>query len=165
MAGIIFSPDRSAVLLTKRRDVPVWVLPGGGIDPKEPPEKAVVREILEETGFTVKVDRLVGDYIPLNRLSKKTHLYECAILSGKASLSNETSGIHFFPLQNLPILPPPYLDWIRDAELRLPPVQKKITSVTYYALMKNLLLHPFLVFRFILSRLGLAINSKHPQRD
>jgi 8-oxo-dGTP pyrophosphatase MutT (NUDIX family) len=159
VTGIIFSPDRNSVLLIKRRDVPVWVLPGGGIDANESPENAVEREILEETGFTVKVDRLVGDYIPINRLSKRTHLYECTILAGEPTLSSETKGVRFIPLSQLPPLPPPYLDWISDSVLQLPPVQKKLSSVSYYALLKNLIAHPILVIRFLLARAGLAINS------
>ncbi len=160
VAGIIFSPDRSSVLLIQRRDIPVWVLPGGGIDLGESAKEAVVREILEETGFTVKVDRLVGDYIPINRLSKRTHLYECAILQGEPTLGSETRGIRFFSLDSLPPLPPPYLEWIQDGHLQSAPIQKKLTSVNYFTLIKNLILHPILVIRFLLSRIGLNINSK-----
>jgi len=159
VAGIVFSPDRTSVLLIQRRDVPVWVLPGGGIDPDEKPEEAASREILEETGFTVKASRLVGDYLPINRLAKRTHLYECVILSGSPALSAETRGVRFFPLNQLPPLPPPYLNWIEDALLEAPPLQKKLTSVTYLVLFKNLLLHPILVLRFLLARIGLSINS------
>ncbi len=159
VAGIVFSPDRNSLLLIKRRDVPVWVLPGGGIDPDESAEGAVVREILEETGFTVKIERLVGDYIPINRLAKRTFLYECSILSGKAALSSETRGVRFFPLNQLPPLPPPYSEWVADGQSRLPPIQKYLTSVNYFTLTKNFILHPILVIRFILSRLGLQINS------
>ncbi len=160
VAGAVFSKDRTSILLIKRRDVPVWVLPGGGIDPEETPENAIAREILEETGFTVKADRLVGDYIPINRLSKRTHLFECTIQGGQAKISDETRGIQFFPLQKLPPLPPPYLEWIHDALEIRPHVQKKLVTVTYSALAKNLILHPILVIRFLLSRLGLTINSK-----
>jgi len=161
VAGIVFSPDRDFVLLIQRRDVPVWVLPGGGIEPSEPPEAAIIREILEETGFTVKIDRLVGDYFPINRLAKHTHLYECSILSGKPTPSSESKNVHFFPLASLPkLLPPPYLEWIRDAKLQAPPLKKSLTSVTYWTLLKNLFLHPVLTFRFLLARLGLAINTK-----
>jgi 8-oxo-dGTP pyrophosphatase MutT (NUDIX family) len=160
VAGAIFSPDRCAILLIKRRDVPVWVLPGGGIDSGEIPENAIVREILEETGFTVKIDRLVADYIPLNLLAKRTHLFECSILKGKPEITSETRGIQFFPLDRLPPLPPPYLEWIKDARKNLPPFQKNLTSVTYFSLVKNLILHPILVIRFLLSRIGLTINSK-----
>ena len=158
VAGIVFSPDRTGVLLILRRDVPVWVLPGGGIDPNESPQDAVVREILEETGFTVKAQRLVGDYIPINRLSKRTHLFECSVLSGSPALSDETRGVRFFPLKELPPLPPPYLDWIEDSAKQLPPIQRKLTSVNYFTLIKNFILHPILVIRFILARLGLSIN-------
>lgn len=160
VAGAVFSPDRTSILLIKRRDVPVWVLPGGGIDAAESPEEAIVREILEETGFTVKVDRLVGDYIPINRLSKRTHLFECTILEGKAALSSETCGVDFFPLTRLPPLPPPYLEWVDDAKKTNPPLQKKLVSVNYFSLIKNLILHPILVIRFLLARIGLTINSK-----
>lgn len=160
VAGVLFSPDRTSILLIKRRDVPVWVLPGGGIDPGESPEEAVVREILEETGFTVKMDRLVGDYIPINRLTKRTHLYECVILDGSPTIGSETRDIRFFPLDKLPLLPPPYLEWIQDAYPRNLPIQKRLVSVNYWTLIKNFILHPTLVIRFLLSRIGLNINSK-----
>lgn len=35
----------------------VWETPGGGIDRKESPQEAIAREVLEETGLTVKVGR------------------------------------------------------------------------------------------------------------
>ena len=66
VAGTIFSLHRDAILLIKRRDVPVWVLPGGGVELNESPVDAIIREIVEETGFTVKVDRFVGLYTPVN---------------------------------------------------------------------------------------------------
>lgn len=146
--------------MIQRRDVPVWVLPGGGIEPLELPEDAVVREILEETGFTVKAVRLVGAYLPINRLAKHTHLYECTVLKGRPTLSNESKGVQFFPLDKLPkLLPPPYREWIQDAQLQTPPLKKLLTSVTYTVLLKNFLCHPILVFRFFLARLGWAINT------
>lgn len=160
VAGAIFSLDRSSVLLIQRRDVPVWVLPGGGIDPGENSEMAIVREIFEETGFTVKVDRQVGRYLPENRLTRCTDVFECSILSGNMRITSETRDIQFFSLKALPsLIPPPFREWIEEAKEIKTPVIKKLTGVTYRTLAKNLLLHPILVLRFLLARAGFAINS------
>lgn len=160
IAGIIFSKDRKEVLLIQRRDVPVWVLPGGGIEPGESPEEAVLREIFEETGFCVANPRLVGTYTPINRLTKLTNLYECTITSGKASIGPETRNIRFFPINCLPkLIPPPYPLWIEDAASLSPPFKKRLENVTYSALFKYLITHPILVIRFILARLGIPLNN------
>jgi ADP-ribose pyrophosphatase YjhB (NUDIX family) len=37
----------------------VWTLPGGGLDFGEPPARAVLRELEEETGFAGEIERLV----------------------------------------------------------------------------------------------------------
>ena len=47
----IFDSARKKILLTKRRDIPVWVFPGGKIEANETPETCAVRECKEETGF------------------------------------------------------------------------------------------------------------------
>lgn len=161
IAGIVFSPDRTSVLLILRRDVPVWVLPGGGIEPNETPEQAVVREILEETGFEVKVDRLVGRYYPVNRLSKRTLLFECSVLGGSAQVSSETRGVKFISLDRLPPMPPPYLEWVTDAVIKKEPVSKHLHSVNYLKLAQHAITHPVLVLRFLLARMGLSINTNN----
>lgn len=162
IAGAVFSPDRKSILLIQRRDVPVWVLPGGGLEAGENGEEAVIREILEETGFRVKVTRLVAIYIPINRLARHTHLYECEIIGGSASLSSETRNVQFYQLDALPkLIPPPYHEWIEDAFQKKDTIEKALTSVTYTTLIKNFIFHPTLVVRFLLARAGLSINSKN----
>ena len=149
VAGAIFSKNREKILLVKRKDVPVWVLPGGGIDFGESSESAVIREILEETGFTVKVKRLVALYLPVNSLTKPTHLYECEVLDGAPTPSDETTAVVFFPLDAIPKhIPPPFREWIFDAHKEVPFFTKKLTWVNYKTLFKNLILHPILVFKF-----------------
>ena len=160
VAGAIFSPDRSSILLILRRDVPVWVLPGGGIDPGETPEQAVIREILEETGLTVKIDRLVGRYYPMNRLAKRTLVYECSVTGGKIESTDETRGAQFFCLTALPPQPPPYPEWIKEALALQQPVERTLTSINYATLCHYALTHPLLVLRFLLSRVGWAMNTR-----
>jgi len=158
--GAVFTSDRKSVLLIQRCDVPVWTLPGGGVELNESPEEAIVREIAEETGFTVQLQRLVGVYTPINKLAKHTHVYECIILKGSPSTSSETRAVQFFPLECLPkLIPPPYREWITDALLMAPPIYKALSSVTYFTLFKNFFLHPILVIRFLLARIGWTINS------
>ena len=52
-----------AVLLTHQAEpVPEYQLPGGGIDPGEHPLPALHREVREETGWTIAVDRRLGAF-------------------------------------------------------------------------------------------------------
>ena len=43
--GLIFTNDYKQILLVKRRDVPVWDLPCGGMNEEESPEECVIREV------------------------------------------------------------------------------------------------------------------------
>jgi ADP-ribose pyrophosphatase YjhB (NUDIX family) len=50
------------ILLTRRADNGQWCLPGGGMEAGESAAEACEREVLEETGLSVCVKRLVGIY-------------------------------------------------------------------------------------------------------
>lgn len=50
------------VLLIQREDAAVWGLPGGQVEPSESVAQAARREVREETGLIVRLDRLVGVY-------------------------------------------------------------------------------------------------------
>ncbi len=157
--GIVFNKDRTEVLLIKRRDIPVWVLPGGGLDPGELPEVGAVREVLEESGFQTKVVRKVAEYLPVNKMTKLSHFFECQIVSGSAKTGAESKEVGFFPLNDLPELPPPYRGWIEDAAANHPTMlRKKIEGVTYWIFLKLLISHPILVGRYLLTKLGIHIN-------
>ena len=54
--------EAQQVLLVLRRDIRIWALPGGGVEPDETWEQAAIRETLEETGYEVAIRRYVGEY-------------------------------------------------------------------------------------------------------
>lgn len=160
VCGILFSKDRQQVLLVKRRDIPVWVLPGGGKEVNETPQDGATREFEEETGLQVSVVRQVALYLPVNKLTQLTHFFECEIVGGQMCATEETQGIQFFPLNALPLLPPPYAGWIADAVACHPHVLRKpVEGVSYWVLLKLLLLHPLLVSRYLLTKIGIHLND------
>lgn len=158
--GIIFNEDRTHILVIQRNDVPVWVLPGGGIDRGEQPEEAIVREVFEETGLRVRVCRKVAEYTPINRLAYPTFVFECQRIEGELSTGAETHDLGFYPIAALPssffVL---HQEWLQDA-LKYEPfvIKKKLDSVTYFALFKFFLKHPILLLRFAMTCLGFPIN-------
>jgi 8-oxo-dGTP pyrophosphatase MutT (NUDIX family) len=54
--------DEGRILMQKRADNGLWVLPGGGMDLTESVPQAAVREVKEETGYDVEVTGMVGLY-------------------------------------------------------------------------------------------------------
>jgi 8-oxo-dGTP diphosphatase len=85
------SPDR-----TERH----WTLPGGKVEHGEDPFDAVVREVAEETGYAVEVERLLGvdsraHHVPWGGTAG-TDLHRVAIVYGvratAGELRSETSG-------------------------------------------------------------------------
>ena len=61
--GAIVADGRGRLLMIKRGHEPgagLWSIPGGRIEPGETDAEAVAREMIEETGLTVEVGRLVG---------------------------------------------------------------------------------------------------------
>ncbi len=59
--GILLD-EQQCVLLCHRRDFDLWNLPGGGLEANESPWEGAIREVREETGLAVVIERLVGVY-------------------------------------------------------------------------------------------------------
>jgi 8-oxo-dGTP diphosphatase len=61
--GAIIIDSGGRLLLIRRGHEPgrgLWSVPGGRIEPGESDEQAVIREVREETGLSVRVGRLIG---------------------------------------------------------------------------------------------------------
>jgi ADP-ribose pyrophosphatase YjhB (NUDIX family) len=99
------------ILLVQERSDGGWTMPGGWADVGDAPSAMVTREVLEESGFEVRVEKLVAVYdanrVPGVRM-EFYHAYKliflCTITGGEARPSNETSAVDFFDLEHLPPL-------------------------------------------------------------
>ncbi len=65
----------------KRGDI-VWNFPGGGVEEGENFEQACLREVLEETGYTVKIIRSLFQ-------SKEKQTFLCELISGTLSIEDD----------------------------------------------------------------------------
>ena len=91
------------VLLVKRRDLPIWDLPGGHLDLEESEFECAVREAYEETGLVVKPEYLIGKYV-IEELDDTQFVYKSNIEGGELIESGpETKGLRYFNLNCLPL--------------------------------------------------------------
>lgn len=92
-------------LLVKRKDVPVWVIPGGTAEVGESPRHTAAREFFEETGVSVDHAslRLAVRYTPirLGRRNKYTFIAKIDT-SQQPKITHESSAFGFFSLDSLP---------------------------------------------------------------
>lgn len=157
--GIIFDNTKKQILLVKRRDMPVWVLPGGCIENNETPEQAVMREVNEETGYLVNVIKKVGEYT-YSKKNKLNHTYICEINGGKVSLSSESKSVDYFNLNHLPDLISPYAPkMINDALLDNTEIVKYQFENLPLTIKLKALFHPWAFFKYLLVQLGIHWNT------
>jgi len=80
------------MLLVRHANRDVWATPGGAIEPDEPPQDAVVREVWEEIGLTVEPTRLRGvfhgpefrvRYENGDEVAYVISIFECRYLGGE----------------------------------------------------------------------------------
>lgn len=93
VAGIVVRDD-DRVLVIKRDDSGHWEAPGGVLELNESFEAGVRREVLEETGLAVTVERLTGVYKNL------THgivalVYRCRPARGEPHATEEAREIRW----------------------------------------------------------------------
>lgn len=97
------------ILLIQERTDGKWAMPGGWADLGNAPASVAEREVWEESGYRVKAEKVVA-VIDANRIEPMEFyhafkiIFLCRLIDGEPRTSNETMGVGFFDLNNLPPL-------------------------------------------------------------
>jgi len=97
------------ILLIQEQADGCWAMPGGWADIGDFPAKTVEREVFEESGYRVHVDKVIAvidanHVAPLEFYHAYKLIFQCSILSGQPQISHETLAVDFFDMSNLPPL-------------------------------------------------------------
>jgi len=98
--GIILD-ETGRVLLCHRTDQDLWNLPGGGLEAGEAPWDGCIREVREETGFDVVIEKLTGLYFKPTE-EELAIAFRCRIIGGKMTLNDEADQIKYFAFEDFP---------------------------------------------------------------
>jgi ADP-ribose pyrophosphatase YjhB (NUDIX family) len=91
VAGIVVRED-GRILAIQRRDTARWEPPGGILELDETFEHGVRREVAEETGVTVEVERLTGAYKNLSR-GVVALVFRCHPVTGEPTPTDESQRV------------------------------------------------------------------------
>jgi 8-oxo-dGTP pyrophosphatase MutT (NUDIX family) len=124
--GLILSPTVGAVihdhqgrlLLQEKSSGEAWSLPAGGIELGESPQEAIVREVMEETGYAIRIDGILGvfggrafryTYPNGDQVEYVATLFQCRIIGGSGIPRDaETKSTQYFARHEMPGLALPY---------------------------------------------------------
>ncbi len=104
-AHLLAFDGKKSFLLIKRKDIPVWVIPGGTRERSETAAETAAREFFEETGIQVPSDqiKLRAIYTPVGRTNKAKLLFTYHFeKTPEPKLTSESQDFGFFTLQRLP---------------------------------------------------------------
>lgn len=101
--------DRGKVLLARRAHTPMrgkWTLPGGAVELGETSAQAIVREVREETGLSVRPVALVEIVDRIDRRAGRVRFHYviadflCRVEGGQAQASSDASAVQWLrPMQ------------------------------------------------------------------
>jgi 8-oxo-dGTP diphosphatase len=127
MSGVmaVVLNDANEVLIQRRKDNGKLGLPGGIMEPGEEPVPATIREVLEETGVEVVVDRIIAVYAGRDQLvvypNNDTVFFiqfvlVCRQIGGSARINDDESlEVCYVPLAELPEMERSQSDYVRLA--------------------------------------------------
>jgi 8-oxo-dGTP diphosphatase len=123
VVGVVVRDD-GRVLAARRRDDGRWEPPGGVLESGETFEAGVAREVVEETGVTVAVERLTGVYKNVVR-DVVVLVYRCRPVAGEPGPREETSAVAWFTADEArAAMPPAFAARVLDALADGPPASR-----------------------------------------
>jgi ADP-ribose pyrophosphatase YjhB (NUDIX family) len=101
--------DGRLLMVRETADGGRWTLPGGWADVNESPTECVAKEVREESGFEVRVDKLAAVWDRARHPHEPPYAFHiwklfflCSIVGGEARSGLETSEVAFFAEHELP---------------------------------------------------------------
>lgn len=98
-------PMDGGIVLVKRKFEPFvddWCLPGGFIESTEHPAESAAREVLEETGLTISVSKLVDASAPGHGINVVILFYLAKPANGTLIAGDDASDVRAFKQNELP---------------------------------------------------------------
>lgn len=106
---LIFN-EKNELLMGQERSDGAYAVPGGWCDLFESASESALKEVLQETGLNVKIDKLVcilrrdlyREYVSL--ISEYVIYFKATVISGELRNNHEILNLGYFPLDALPPL-------------------------------------------------------------
>ena len=106
-AGGLIEKEGKLLLIQRIHDpfINAWNLPAGYVEVHESPKQAVIREVFEEIGLKLVIDKLVGIYFFTDdpRSNGILIVYKCRLTGGDPKESPEGKNSTYFISSDIPI--------------------------------------------------------------
>ena len=99
--GDLAEPDSVEVACIHRPHYDDWSLAKGKVDPDESLVQTAVREIKEETGYDVRLGKLIGKTVyPVKKTTKVVYYWTGEVLGGEFEPNDEVDEIRWLPIDD-----------------------------------------------------------------
>jgi ADP-ribose pyrophosphatase YjhB (NUDIX family) len=98
--------EQGQILLMQRADGSGWCLPCGFVEPNESPAEGIIREVREETGLEIRIDKLVGVFTRKPSIQMGPHttmsiVHLCEITGGHLQVSSEGKTLEYWSIDEM----------------------------------------------------------------